>query len=226
VSSKSEGGLSLWRVGYHADRSASLHWRSTSSATASTTSTAELAETCLREVLADFRPNLSALHRHVERYGPDAAQDFTKQPVTAQWRRQHVLIAALLRLDGPLIDLTDVPARQQIENRHAELLLEYDLPHLDLHEITTSRRAVTQTIAAELYDQAPARSAFPLAWTATLASPSSSGAAQSVRRPTLSRSPTHRRPNSPTSLRRGASRWSPPPEPRRLRRQPGQYRDR
>ena len=166
---KSEDGLSLWRVGYHADplgftslalyefshRFDDIHRRFR------TLYCAELAETCLREVLADFRPNLDALHRHVERYGPDAAQDFTTQPVTAQWRRQHVLIAARLRLDGPLIDLTDVPTRQQIENRHTELLLAYDLPHLDLHGITTSRRAVTQTIAADLYDQGASAVRFP-----------------------------------------------------------------
>ena len=66
-----------------------------------------------------------------------------------------------MRLDGPLIDLTDVPTRQWIENRHAELLLEYDLQHLDLHEITTSRRAVTQTIAADLYDQGVSAVRFP-----------------------------------------------------------------
>jgi hypothetical protein len=161
VIGESEDGLLLWRVGYHADplgftprelyefshRFDDIHRRFR------TLYCAELAETCLREVLADFRPNLGALSRYVERYGPEAAQDFMKQPVTAQWRRQHVLIAALLRPDGPLIDLTDVPTRQRIEDRHAELLLEYDLPHLDLHEITTSRRPVTHTIAADLYDQ-------------------------------------------------------------------------
>ena len=166
---ESEDGLLLWRVGYHADplgftprelyefshRFDDIHRRFR------TLYCGELGETCLREVLADFRPNLGALRRHVERYGLDAAQDFTEQPVTAQWRRQHVLIAALLRLDGPLIDLTDVPTRQRIENRHAELLLEYDLPHLDLHEITTSRRAVTQTIAADLYDQGASAVRFP-----------------------------------------------------------------
>jgi hypothetical protein len=169
VIGKSEDGLSLWRVGYHADplgftprelyefshRFDDIHRRFR------TLYCAELAETCLREVLADFRPNLGALRRHIERYGPEAAQDFTKQPVTAQWRRQHVLIAASLRLDGPLIDLTDVPTRQQIENRHAELLLEHDLPHLDLHEITTSRRAITQTIAADHYDQGAGAVRFP-----------------------------------------------------------------
>ena len=33
------------------------------------------------------------------------------------------------------------------------MLLEHGLQHLDLHEITTSRSAVTQTIAADLYDR-------------------------------------------------------------------------
>jgi RES domain len=122
---------------------------------------AELAETCLREVLADFRPNLGALRRHVETYGPEAAQDFAEFPITAQWRRLHVLVAATLRFDGVLVDLTDVPTRQRIENRHAELLVEHDLPHLDLHEITTGRRAVTQTIAADLYDQGASAVRFP-----------------------------------------------------------------
>jgi hypothetical protein len=112
-------------------------------------------------VLADFRPNLAARQRHIERYGPEAAQDFADMPVTAQWRVQHVLVAATVRLDGPLIDLNDVATRQEIEDRHAELLLEYGLQHLDLHEITTSRRPVTQTIAAELFDRGAAAIRFP-----------------------------------------------------------------
>jgi hypothetical protein len=74
-----------------------------------------------------------------------------------------------------------------------------------LHEITTSRRAVTQTIAVELYDQGASAIRFPLAWTATLASLSSRGA-QSVRRGIPWRSPTRHRSKSPTSLR-GTSRW-------------------
>lgn len=52
-----------------------------------------------------------------------------------------------------MIDLTDIPTRQEIEDRHVELLLGHELQHLDLHEITTSRRAITQTIAADLFDR-------------------------------------------------------------------------
>jgi hypothetical protein len=159
----------LWRVGYHADplgftplelyefshRFDDIHHRFR------TLYCAELAETCLREVLADFRPNLGALARHVERYGPEAAQDFAPAPVTAQWRRQHVLVPAVLRLDGPLVDLTDVPTRQEVDDRHVDLLSAHDLAHLDLHEITTSRRAITQTIAADLFDRGAGAVRFP-----------------------------------------------------------------
>jgi RES domain len=58
-------------------------------------------------------------------------------------------------------DLTDVPTRQEIEDRHVELLLEHGLPHLDLHEITTSRRVITQTIAAYLFDRGAGAVRFP-----------------------------------------------------------------
>lgn len=101
------------------------------------------------------------MRRHVERYGPEAAQDFTPAPVTAQWRRQHILVAVELELDGPLIDLSDVPTRQQLEDRHLDLLLEHDLQHLDLHEITTSRRPIMQTIAADLFDRGASAVRFP-----------------------------------------------------------------
>jgi hypothetical protein len=85
-----EQGRTLWRVGYYADplgftplelyqfshRFDDVHRRFR------TLYCADWAETGLREVLADFRPNLGALRRHVERYGPEAAQDFAEKPVT------------------------------------------------------------------------------------------------------------------------------------------------
>lgn len=81
--------------------------------------------------------------------------------MTAQWRVQHVLVSVVLRLEGPLIDLTDVPTRQEVENRHIRLLLKHGLNHLDLHEITTSRRVITQTIAADLFDRGASGVRFP-----------------------------------------------------------------
>jgi hypothetical protein len=70
-----EEGRTLWRVGYYADplgftplelyhfshRFDDIYHRFR------TLYCADLAETCLREVLADFRPNLGALRCHIER---------------------------------------------------------------------------------------------------------------------------------------------------------------
>jgi len=122
---------------------------------------AEEPETALREVLADFRPNLAAQLRYVERFGAEAAEDFAAQPVTAAWRRQNVLVRAAVTLDGPVVDLTDLAVRQTVEQRHSRLLADHGLDHLDLYEITTSRREVTQTIAAELFDGGAAAVRFP-----------------------------------------------------------------
>jgi hypothetical protein len=122
---------------------------------------AEFDVTCLREVLADFRPNLEARRRHIERYGPQAADDFVIEPVTQKWRRENVLVPATLELAGLVVDLLDAATRQEIEDRHEGLLIEHGLEHLDLHEITTDRRVVTQTIAGELFDRGAAAVRFP-----------------------------------------------------------------
>lgn len=122
---------------------------------------AELAETSLRETLADFRPKLSAIRRFQREMGAGAAQDLAAWPITAAWRTEHVLVGVGLKLHGPIYDLTDLPQRQLVEERHSELLLKHDMQHLDLHEITTNRRVVTQTIAADLYDEGVAAIRFP-----------------------------------------------------------------
>ena len=73
--------------------------------------------------------------------------------MTARWRDEHLLAPAEMTLDGELIDLTDPAVRADLEQRHASLLIEHGLVHLDLHEITSRRRVVTQTIAADLFDR-------------------------------------------------------------------------
>lgn len=62
---------------------------------------------------------------------------------------------------SPLVDLTDPATRREIELRHVELLVAHGMNHLDLHEITTKRRAVTQAIAADLYVRGVAAVRFP-----------------------------------------------------------------
>jgi len=159
----------LWRVGYHRapvdftplDLYGFSHRFDDVNQRFRTLYVAEFEVTSLREVLADFRPNLAARQRHIERYGPEAADDFPVAPVTATWRRENVLVQARLELDGPVIDLFDADTRQELEDLHAALLVEYGLEHLDLSEITTKRRKVTQTIAGDLYDRGAAAVQFP-----------------------------------------------------------------
>jgi RES domain len=159
----------LWRVGYHEDPFGFVpfelcrysHRFDDSAKRFRTLYLAECDLTCLREVLADYRPNLAARQRHIERYGSEAAADLVSEQITASWRRQNVLAPAALELAGYVADLTDPGTRQQLEIIHADLLAEHGLDHLDLHEITTGRRAVTQTIAGDLYDRGASAVMFP-----------------------------------------------------------------
>ncbi|HVV50265.1 MAG TPA: RES domain-containing protein [Polyangia bacterium] len=114
---------------------------------------AENPRTSLREVLAEFRPNAAAIRDFRDVFGEGAIADLAVHPVSASWREQHVMAPARVQLDGPIIDLHDLTVRHDLERRHATLLAEHGLEHLDLHEITSRRRIVTQTIAGDLFDR-------------------------------------------------------------------------
>jgi len=163
----------VWRVGYVADplgfvpheRSAFSHRFDDPDKHFRSLYAAQRPETCLREVLADVRPNAAALQAFVDRFSDedgDPADELPSFAVTAAWRRKNVLAAARIRIDhGDVLDLTDPEQRRDVEMRHADLLAEHGLDHLDLHEITTRRRVVTQTIAADAYTAGVAVICFP-----------------------------------------------------------------
>jgi len=114
---------------------------------------AEREETALREVLADFRPNLEEIQAFLSTFDEDERGDLPDAPVTAAWRIGHVLAPTTAHLEGPVIDLLNPEVRRDLEKRHAAHLTAHDLKHLDLHEITTRRRAITQAIAADVYQR-------------------------------------------------------------------------
>jgi hypothetical protein len=103
-------------------------------------------------VLADLRPNTAAIARYLARFGREAAADLPSTTVTARWRRRHVMAPAAMELEGAVLDLTDVRERREVELRHSSLLATHGIAHLDLHEVTTHRWMVTQTIAADAFD--------------------------------------------------------------------------
>jgi RES domain len=112
-------------------------------------------EIALREVMADLRPNLATTARFLARYGPDAAAELPREPVTRTWRQRNVLAPARIVLtdNARVLDLTDVQECRRIEELHASLLVDHGLARLDLHEITTRRREVTRAIATRAYDE-------------------------------------------------------------------------
>lgn len=122
---------------------------------------AEQPETSLREVLADFRPDLEARRAFAEAMGAESLADLPDHAVTASWRREHLLAPARMVLEGTLVDLNELEVRAELEDRHAALLLEHGMEHLDLHEITSRRRTVTQAVPADLYDRGAAALRFP-----------------------------------------------------------------
>jgi hypothetical protein len=155
-----------WRLGYHADPCGYVPrelyaWNYRFDDLARrfrSIYVAELAETCLREVLSDLRPKAAAIRRFVDKFGPEAAEDVPAQPVTESWRQQHVLVRAALALAGPIVDLCDADQLYEIEQHRVALLDEHGLDHLDLSAVTSRQRLVTQTIATDLHDRLGAAS--------------------------------------------------------------------
>ncbi|MCI0549173.1 MAG: RES domain-containing protein [Candidatus Rokubacteria bacterium] len=111
--------------------------------------------TCLREVLADLRPNAKALAEFASLFGD--ASLIPAGEISRAWRRQHALAPASIALvGGALVDLDDVPSRERLARRHARLLARHGMRHLDISEVRSRQRPVTQAISRTLYDEGAA----------------------------------------------------------------------
>lgn len=113
--------------------------------------------TALREVLADRRPDLRAFAQFQADY-PAAGERIRSvvadlgRPVTAEWRREHVVARGRLQIDGPIADLADARARQELAVRYAALLTRHDHSQMDLPDAMSRDRRFTREFAARLYD--------------------------------------------------------------------------
>ena len=125
---------------------------------------AETAVTCIREVLADLRPNAVARAEFAQwQLAQGIPTDELMEParrVTEKWREEHVLIEVQLDCDGPLVDLDDVSLRDTLERAHNDLLREHGMAHLDISDIRSKTRAVTKAISRDLYEQGAAGLTF------------------------------------------------------------------
>jgi hypothetical protein len=112
--------------------------------------------TALREVLGDFRPNTKALAEFQEIFGPDAVGVLPAGVVSWAWRETNVLAPGRITAHGSLVDLDDVAIRQQLERKHAALLADHGMEHLDISDVRSTHRPVTQHIGRWLYEEGAA----------------------------------------------------------------------
>jgi hypothetical protein len=119
--------------------------------------------TALRETLADFRPNTKALAEFralAATSGDDP--DFPPSRVPVGWRRMRLLAPAQVEYiaGGDLVDLNDPKVRTNLERTHAALLHRHGMEHLDISQIRSRDRDVTQALARALFDLGAAGVAY------------------------------------------------------------------
>ncbi len=110
---------------------------------------AEHARTGLRETLQDFRPDTKAL-AGLAALGGDRSV-IPESVVPLAWRERHVLVKGRCEVQGALVDLAEIPVRRSLELRHAKLLAALGVRHLDVSDVTSKIRPMTQAIARSLY---------------------------------------------------------------------------
>lgn len=113
--------------------------------------------TCLREVLADLRPESRVRAEFAEfQLAQGVAPDDLVVPahkVTDAWRRAHVLAPGRAQRTGPIVDLDQPALLEQLAVKHAQLLTRHGMDHLNISEIRSKSRPVTQAISRDLYEQ-------------------------------------------------------------------------
>jgi RES domain-containing protein len=114
--------------------------------------------TCVYELAQDLVPDAAAITEFQQLFpqaDPPAAE------IPRDWWERLVFQCAALTIDTYLIDLTDPEERHHIEVRHADVLAEHHIAHLDLGAISSSNRRFTQSLARRMYDQGASGVVFP-----------------------------------------------------------------
>jgi hypothetical protein len=118
--------------------------------------------TCLRELLADLRPNPKAISEFSKIFGSE--EDVGLIPagvVSLQWRRSHVLVCLQPRLtQGRLVAIEAPHQRQRLSELHKALLKKFDIEELTIQSLRARQRPVTRAISRTLYDEGYAGISF------------------------------------------------------------------
>lgn len=111
--------------------------------------------TCFYEVFQDREPDTQLQHEFANwRRAP--AGIILAGEVTWKRREELALASGVSYVHGGLIDLDDLSVRRAIEKEHAELLGNHGLAHLNIAEIRSRQREITQAVSRSLYEQGAA----------------------------------------------------------------------
>jgi len=109
-------------------------------------------ETCLREVLADFRPSKKALVDFKKFFGDDEALQCAGV-VPSAWREKHVLAqATIVVTSGKMAHIESADVLTDLSRRLADPLAARKLKHLDVARIRSQDRDLTRAASRLLYD--------------------------------------------------------------------------
>jgi RES domain len=120
--------------------------------------------TALREVLADLRPEAGAradfAEFQLDQGVPVEELEVPAAAVTPAWRAAHELAPARVERDDALVELDRPGLLEELATRHASLLAEHGMCQLNISEIRSKNRPVTQTIGRYLYERGAAGLVF------------------------------------------------------------------
>lgn len=109
-------------------------------------------KTCLREVLADLRPDKKALADFKNLFGDDPALASVGK-VTAIWRKKHVLTGARIEVEsGKMADIESGPMRTSLSRSLAKELAARGRKRFDAAAIRSQDRSLTRAASRLLYE--------------------------------------------------------------------------
>ena len=107
------------------------------------------------EVLAPLRPDLRTLAELAELFGAHSRAVRDAGMVARSDIADYELVRATARAleDGEFADLEELDLRHRLERSFPALLAEHGVAHLDIGELRSARRSLTQTLAGLLFDE-------------------------------------------------------------------------
>jgi hypothetical protein len=103
-------------------------------------------------VLADLRPNARAIAELKELFGERTPALRGVGEVAAEWRDAHLLCPARAVSRHEFCDLdAEVELRNELEHELLLLLVEHEMDHLDISQVRSRDRIVTQAMSRALY---------------------------------------------------------------------------